>query len=180
MVLFSDSLRFPVRPMVGVIGVTPAGQDVLTGLPGPHGGNLDLNEVAVGATVYLPIQVEGGLLGLGDVHASMGDGELTSGGIDIGAQVTVRVDLLSGRIWPRPWIETRSKWITCATHPDLTQAIRLATSDMLTLLQEKLGVDAEDALMLVGARGDAKLGQAADLGTDVTACVCFPKLTPSG
>ena len=90
-VIFSDQVRFPVRPMVGTIGTAPAGAGVETLLPGPHGGNMDNRYVTTGATVYLPVAVPGALLGLGDVHASMGDGEITSIGLEICAEVTVRV-----------------------------------------------------------------------------------------
>ena len=78
--LFSPGVRVPLRPMIGTIGTAPAGPGVPTYYPGPHGGNLDINDVTVGATIYLPVNVEGALLALGDVHAGMGDGELTGGG----------------------------------------------------------------------------------------------------
>lgn len=173
---FSPSLRFPVRPMVGVIGVAPAGAPVASFYPGPHGGNLDINDIAVGARVYLPVAVEGALLCIGDVHATMGDGELTGGGVDINAEVTVRVSVLTGRQWRHPWLETRDNWVTIANAPELKEAIRLATSDMATLLAEKLGLSREEGFILIGARGDARPGQAAELGMDATARVAFPIL----
>lgn len=174
--LFSPSIGVPIRPMIGTIGTAPAGPGVATYYPGPHGGNLDINDVAVGARIYLPVNVDGALLALGDVHASMGDGELTGGGIDAGAEVTVRVDVLSGRSWARPWIETPTSWVTCANAPDLAGAIRLATSDMATLLAEKLSISREEAFILIGACGDARPGQAAELGIDATARVRVPQL----
>ncbi|MHB1134390.1 MAG: acetamidase/formamidase family protein [Chloroflexota bacterium] len=176
MVQFSPNISFPTRPMVGVIGVAPAGQPVASFYPGPHGGNMDVNDIAVGARVHLPVEVEGALLWLGDVHASMGDGELTGGGIDINAEVTVRVDVLPRLHWPRPWVETPDSWVTIANAPELPDAIRLATSDMATLLAQKLGVSREEGFILIGARGDARPGQAAELGMDATARVGFPKL----
>lgn len=175
-VVFTPRIRFAARPMVGTIGVAPAGAPVANFYPGPHGGNLDLNDVTVGARLYLPVAAEGALLALGDVHASMGDGELTGGGIDIGAEVTVRATILPGPARPRPWIETPSQWITCANAPDLPGAIRLATSDMAKLLAERLGISREEAFILIGARGDARPGQAAELGMDATARVGVPRL----
>ena len=174
--LFSSSIGIPIRPMIGTIGTAPAGTGVATYYPGPHGGNLDVNDVAVGARIYLPVNVDGALLALGDVHASMGDGELTGGGIDAGAEVTVRVDIFPGRRWARPWIETPTGWVTCANAPDLAGAIRLATSDMATLLAEKLSISREEAFILIGACGDARPGQAAELGIDATARVGVPRL----
>jgi acetamidase/formamidase len=64
-------------------GTASAGKPVPYFYPGPHGGNLDLNVARADSTVYLPVDVRGALFSMGDVHASMGDGELTGGGIDI-------------------------------------------------------------------------------------------------
>ncbi|MDA8217449.1 MAG: acetamidase/formamidase family protein [Dehalococcoidales bacterium] len=175
--VFSPQIRFPVRPMVGVIGTAPAGEAVYSFYPGPHGGNLDINDIAVGARVYLPVNVAGALLCIGDVHASMGDGELTGGGVDIPAEVSVRANVLKGRRWPRPWVETPTSWVTCANAPDLPGAIRLATSDMATFLAERFSISREEGFMLIGTRGDARPGQAAELGMDATARLIFPRLT---
>ncbi len=174
--IFSPTIRFPVRPMVGVIGVAPAGEAVASYYPGPHGGNMDINDVAAGARLHLPVAVAGALLAIGDVHASMGDGELTGGGIDIPAEVTVRVEVLKGWQRPRPWLETPDLWVTIGNAPALADAIRQATSDMATLLAEKLAISREEAFILIGARGDARPGQCAELGMDATARVAFPRL----
>ena len=63
---FDDRIRFPVRPMVGVIGTAPTGEAVPTLYPGPHGGNMDNSDVKVGSRVHLPVFVEGALFGLGE------------------------------------------------------------------------------------------------------------------
>ena len=162
--------------MVGVIGVAPAGEEVHTFYPGAHGGNMDCNLIKENSKVYLPVSVPGALLSIGDVHASMGDGELTGGGIDIGAKVTVEVDLLKGRSWKRPWVETEEVWATCANAPDLAAAIKIATGDMATFLADKLNITREEAFILIGARGDIRVGQAAGLEMDVTTYLAMPKL----
>src|SRR5689334_16271627 len=72
-----NGVRFPARPMVGVIGTCPADGEYPTAKPGPHGGNLDFNRMRVGAIAHLPVFVPGALFALGDLHASMGDGEVT-------------------------------------------------------------------------------------------------------
>jgi amidase len=168
---FNERISFAARPMVGVVGVAPCGDPVATFYPGPHGGNLDINDLGIGATVYVPVTVPGALLAIGDVHASMGDGELTGGGLDIDAEVTVRVSLHKGLGWSRPVIETPHAWCTCANAATLVEAIRQATSDMTTLLAERLDMSREEAFILIGAAGDARIGQAAGLPMDVTAYV---------
>ena len=102
---YNERIKLPVRPMVGVIGTAPAGAGVSTGDPGPHGGNMDNRYVAVGATVHLPVAVPGARLALGDVHATMGDGEITMLGLEICAEVTVRIHLRKRELCYRPWIE---------------------------------------------------------------------------
>jgi amidase len=172
---FNDQIAFAARPMVGVVGVAPAGEPVHTFYPGPHGGNLDINAAGAGSTVYLPIAVPGALLAIGDVHARMGDGELNGGGLDIDAEVTVTVSLLQGLGWRWPVIETADAWCTCACAPTLELAIRQATSDMTTVLSRALQMSREEAFILIGAAGDARIGQAASLDMDRTAYVQMTK-----
>ncbi len=175
MVVTREGIRFPVRPVVGAIGVAPAGEPVATCFPGTHGGNLDIPLIAPGARVYLPVTVEGGMFALGDVHASQGDGELAGAPIEVAAEVTVRLDVLSGRRWSWPWIETAEVWATCACGPTVEEGLRIATDNMASLLMEKLEVPRTAALMLISARADGRIGQVG-WPIDVTTYVTFPKL----
>ena len=68
--------------MIGVLGTAPELEVFSNAWPGPHGGNMDVQEVCPGATVYLPVNVPGALLHIGDVHAIQGDGEINCGGGD--------------------------------------------------------------------------------------------------
>ena len=69
-------LSIPINPMIGVMGVAPAGEPIACGYAGKHGGNMDSKKLTAGSRVYLPVQVEGALLQMGDIHAVMGDCEL--------------------------------------------------------------------------------------------------------
>jgi amidase len=172
---FNKTIRFAAHPMVGVVGVAPAGDAVHTFYPGPHGGNLDINAAGIGSTVYLPVAVPGALLAVGDVHARMGDGELNGGGLDIDAEVTVSVSIHRGLGWRWPVIETADAWCACANAPTLELAIRQATSDMTTILSRALQMSREEAFILIGAAGDARIGQAASLNMDCTVYVQMSK-----
>ena len=156
---FSDRIRFPARPMVGVIGTAPAGEGVPTGLPGAHGGNMDNVLVTTGATVHLPVAVPGALLGIGDVHGSMGDGEITMIGLEICGEVTVTVDLVKGTPLSRPWIETEELWITTGDAVDPAESLRIAADEMVDLLQRKLDIGFDDAYMLMSAAVDVQVCQ---------------------
>lgn len=174
---YDDRIRFPVRPMIGVIGTAPAGESVSTLYPGPHGGNMDHNDVKVGSCVYLPVFVEGALFGVGDVHAAMGDAEVTMTGIEICADVTVRVNLIKGESIPRPWIETDASWITTGDAPKLADAITIACEEMANLLQRKLSVSFDDAYMLMSAIGDVRISQSCQPNQfPSTIRVVFPKI----
>lgn len=172
---FNERVRLPVRPMVGVVGTAPGHGQVPAYHPGPHGGNLDMNAVSPGATVYLPVAVPGALLALGDVHASMGDGELPGSAIEIAADVVVQTELHHGLGWQRPVIETADAWCTCANAATLWEAIHLASHDMALLLSRNLDLTYGESYMLIGAAGDARVGQAADVGVDMTAYVRIDK-----
>jgi len=173
---YNERIRIPLRPMVGTIGVAPAGKSIGSFYPGPHGGNMDLNFVRNGATVYLPVCVQGALLAFGDLHASMGDGELTGGGIDASGEVTLRTSFVKGKRRARPWIETPQSWITCSNAPTLEEAIEIATNDMVDMVSETVGIPWEHAYILIGACADARIGQAARCGIDVTLGLSFPKV----
>ncbi|HCL30797.1 MAG TPA: hypothetical protein DIC52_20485 [Candidatus Latescibacteria bacterium] len=157
-------LRFPANPMVGVIGTAPAGDGISTGYAGAHGGNMDNKHIGVGATVYLPVSVPGAGLGLGDVHGAMGDGEITFIGLEIQAQVTIRVELLKEAGFQRPLIETAEHWVTTGDGESLAGAARMAAGEMVDLLQTRLEMSFEDAYMLMSAAVDVQICQCCEPG----------------
>lgn len=173
--LLPGGLRLPARPMVGVIGTAPAAGEVLTAVPGPQGSNLDCNLVRVGARVHLPVHVDGALLALGDVHAAMGDAEVTGTGVEINAEVAVQIDLLPAAARARPWIEVAGLIAATGSAPTLEEAVAIATDGLIALLRERLPVTRAEAYMLISAYGDVRIGQACFPGSlDATAYACFP------
>ena len=174
--IFAEKLRFPARPMVGVIGTAPAAGTVYTADPGPNGSNLDLNAIKPGTTVYLPVNVPGALLSLGDIHASMGEGEVCGTGVEIKGEATVRVNLIKKQTPRRVWLETAEDWVTTGQGATLEEAVRESVEEMTRLLMEQFGLDRTEAFLLVSARGDVRIGQAAQIpGCDATTYVQFPK-----
>ena len=176
---YSDKIRLPARPMVGVIGTAPEGDGLDTLYAGPNGGNMDNRYVTTGSVVHLPVSVPGGGLGIGDIHAAMGDGEITMIGLEICAEVTVTIDLVKDEPVSRPWIETANEWITTGDHIDTTEALRISADEMVNLLQRKLAIGFEDAYMLMSAAGDVQICQLCGPGTlPVTTRAVFPKPSP--
>lgn len=180
-VCFSQHIQFPVRPMVGVVGTAPAGDGIETAYPGPHGGNMDNHYLTTGAKIHLPVFVPGASLAMGDVHASMGDGEITMIGLEICAELTVRISLQKGVAISRPRIETANDWVTTGDAMDPSQALKIAAEEMVCLLQQKFQITFEEAYMLMSARADVQICQICDPGKfPVTTRAVFPRLEPLG
>jgi len=87
----------PLKPMLGCISVAPAGDEQFRGGDlGPFGGNLDYNDNVEGTTLYFPVFHAGALLGMGDGHAAMGDGEVTGGALETSMDVDFSVEVIKG------------------------------------------------------------------------------------
>jgi len=97
---------------------------------------MDFNEIVEGATVFLPVNVPGGLLYFGDAHAAQGDGELSGNGLETSMDVEVQVDVLSTSI-PAPRIESATHVMAMGLSSSLDDAIRKATTNMIEWLMAK-------------------------------------------
>jgi len=152
----------PVQPMIGVIGVAPAGAGVPCGSPGSHGGNMDTRLIGAGATLYLPVFVPGALLAAGDLHAAMGDGEICGTGVEVAGRITLRVELRKDISLTNPVVETAQVIATIASAVSLDEAGEMAVRDMADLLMGHLGLSPADATMLMSAAGHLQVSQVVD------------------
>ncbi len=155
---FKD-VEIPIQPMVGVIGVAPAGEAVACGFPGAHGGNLDCKHMGAGTRLYLPVRAPGALFALGDLHAVMGDGELCGTGLEICGEVKVRFDLIKNRKLDWPVLETKDDWHVFASSLDYTEALVAATRQMQELMSPAYGWDATDVFFYLSLAGEAAINQ---------------------
>ncbi len=162
LVEFSEKVKVPFRPMIGVIGVAPAGEAISCGTPGEHGGNMDCKEIVEGATLYLPVQVEGALLSLGDLHAAMGDGEVCCSGAEVPGEVTLKVDVLKGAPLPSPFIKNDSTFMTLASAKSAEEAIKAAGKKGLDFLVKNFGFIREEALFFLSLGCDVRICQVVD------------------
>ena len=131
---FNDTIKVPVNPMIGVIGVAPAGDAISCGTPDSHGGNMDNKKITAGTTMYFPVNVDGALLAIGDLHAAMGDGEIMVTGVEVAGKVTVQVEVIKGQTINHPILETHTHWYTIASHANLLEAVKIATYEMQQIL----------------------------------------------
>jgi len=159
---FNSTIKVPVNPMIGVIGVAPATEGISCGTPGSHGSNMDNKKITVGTTLYLPVFTEGALLAIGDLHAAMGDGEIMVTGVEVSGSVKVKVDVIKGKSIAHPILETESHYYTMASHEDLLEAVKISTLEMQKLVMEKLDLSFNEAGMLLSMAGDAEIAQVVD------------------
>ena len=62
--------------------------------PREQGGNLDIRYLQVGVTIYLPCELPGCGLAIGDVHYIQGDGEVSGTALEMDATVIVTTEVL--------------------------------------------------------------------------------------
>ena len=157
---FSDRIRLPLTPMIGVCGVAPKpGLDIHCAVPGDHGSNLDTKMVKVGSKVYLPVSVEGAGLAVGDLHACMGDGELSGTGIETPGRICIKTTIYRDRPVDRPVIETVDSLYFLASAKTLEEGTKIAVSDTVAFLERKLELSFPDAYRLLSATCDIQISQ---------------------
>ncbi len=159
---FNDKLVLDIEPMIGVIGTAPQEDEIPTSTPGTHGGNMDCKRIGQGSVLYLPVNVPGALLAMGDVHALMGDGEVIICGIEIAAEITVRIQVLTGLSLPLPMVTADDHVMTIASAETLDEAAVVASEMMLGFLRAALQMDLQEAGMLLSAVGNLRICQIVD------------------
>ena len=129
-----NGVKFPIDPMIGVIGTAPAGEGIMCGSPGLHGGNMDSKLIRKGAKVYFPVHVPGALLQMGDLHAAMGDAELCGTGIEIPGEIIVKTSLIKDFQLNMPVTETATHWWVNACAMDYEETLKIASEELCRLL----------------------------------------------
>lgn len=155
-VWFNDKIALPYAPMIGRMGVAPAGEPKSCNSVGPFGGAMSNIAIGPGAKVLLPVFEEGALLTIEDVHAAMGDGESASSAVEMGAEVTLRCDVSTVLQVDRPVVVTQDAIMTTGEGDTMEAASHMAVNEMARLLMYKLDLDPIDAAMLVSVAVDAR------------------------
>ena len=156
----NERVRFPAKPMVGVVGLATDGETLTNGLAGRHGGNLDDHLHGKGARIYFPVRQPGGMFAVGDMHAAMGDGELCFTGVEIAGEVDVRFDVLKGKQARWPVTELADRWLPHATAPEYAEALALVSEEAARLLVDEHRFSIEDAFIFLSVACDAGVAQA--------------------
>ncbi len=184
--IFGKTCKIPLKPFCGTIGLALEEKGNHSVVPPRRvGGNLDIRDNCVGTTLYLPVEVEGGLLSVGDTHAAQGDGEVCGTAIESPMIVSCKIDLLKEQSIKFPQLETigpvtnhfdqKGYKVTTGIGPDLMQASRDAVGSMIDLLCKDTGMDAVEAYMLCSVCGDLRISEIVDM-PNWTISFYFPKV----
>ena len=167
-----EEITFPNVPFMGVMGVAAATDAPVHSVPpGVYGGNMDINDLSAGTTVYIPVFVKGANFYTGDPHMAQGDGEVALTALEHSMRASFRLTLLkkgdaripsaSGSL-EKPFGETKQHWITIGLHADLDEAMKDAVRESLRFLTEVLGMEPAQAYAYLSAATDYQVSQVVD------------------
>ena len=179
---FLPGIRLPRAPFCGVIGVAPRSGPLSTIPPDVHGGNMDTRSLVAGSTLFLPVFQRGGMLSLGDGHATQGDGEVCGTAIETPMRATVRVTVRKdvhvtapefiAAEDPHAALRSGRRYATDGVGPDLLGAARDATRRMIDWLGREHGLSAPDAYMLCSTAVDLRISEIVDMPNYVVTAHC--------
>jgi len=150
-----------LRPFLGVMGMSPPEPGIHpTAPPRRWGGNIDCTLLGAGATLYLPIPVDGALFSAGDGHARQGDGEVSQLAIECPMErVELTLDVRDDMPLEAPVARIDEAWVTFGLDEDLDEAAALAVDGMLALMAREHGLERRDALALASIVVDLRVTQ---------------------
>jgi len=170
-VRFGERVTLPLRPFSGNLGVAPAEPGSHSVIPPRRwGGNLDIKHLGAGATLLLPVGVEGALFSLGDTHAAQGDGEVCGTAIETAMDVLVRLSVRRDIaidapqfVLPPPAHAERSGFHVCTgVGPDLLEAARDAIRATIAHLHERHDFERTEAYALASVAVDLRIHEVVD------------------
>ena len=144
-------LTIPMKTMLGCISVAPPGEEQYRGTElGVFGGNLDYNDNVQGTTLYFPVFHPGALLGVGDAHGAMGDGEVVGTGLETPVDVTFTVEVIKGYATPQVRAETNDYLISFGVSGSVPESIQLATTQLAEWMKKDYKLSDSEVALLFG------------------------------
>jgi len=166
-------IRIPLAPFLGTMGVAPreAGSFPIMP-PGNFGGNMDIRHLTAGATLFLPVWVDGALFSCGDAHAVQGDGEVCISAIETPMRARLRLSVRKDLRLPSPQfvapgaltpqVDGRGYYATTGVAPDLMEASKAAIRAMVDHLVRTYRLSRQDAYVLCSVAVDLKISEIVD------------------
>ncbi len=171
-ITFSDTLAIPpipYEPFYGTIGTAPELEAISSLAPGVHGGNMDAADVSPGNTVFLPVNVDGALLYVGDGHAAQGDAEVCGVAAEIPTRGVLTVDLIKGSTIGTPRVESPEYIMTVGSARPMEDAARIAFYEMVMWLEADYGMERLMAYQLCSQIARVRLANMVDILYSVVA-----------
>ncbi len=166
------TMKFPISPFLGIMGVAPDTSEKVSSVPPINvGGNLDINELGIGATLYLPVEVEGALFYTGDPHFVQGDGEVALTALEGSLRGTVRLTLIkadseevpkTNDTFVQAFAETQDYWIPIGLNTDLDEAMIQSVRESVNFLSNQFGLDRAKVYAYLSAGVDYEVSQVVD------------------
>ncbi len=159
-------IALPLNPFLGIMGVAPPDDGAHSSVPpGPFGGNMDLTELVVGSSLFLPVFRAGAGFYAGDAHAAQGDGEVNQTAIETSMErAHLRFTILKAAELPDllriPWVETPTHLVTIGLDEDLDLAVRQAVESLVRQLTNRFSLAPNDAYALASLAADVEVTQA--------------------
>lgn len=177
---FLPNISVPLKPFQGIFGVAPPdgyfpplSPGVTNSVPpGPHAGNLDLNELSEGSTLFIPVWKPGALIFTGDTHAVQGDGEICLTALESRLkELHVQVILHKQKNFAWPVAETHTHWIIIGLDKDLNVAMTLAARNAIKFLATRAKLSELDAYALCSIAVSFRVTQVVDIVRGVHAMI---------
>jgi acetamidase/formamidase len=165
-------VQFPLKPFLGCIGVAPADGEARSSIaPAEFGGNMDAPEVSPGNTLYLPVNVPGGLFYFGDGHAAMGDGEVAGSAVEVPMKARFKFEVVKGKhtSWPR--LENEHELMATGIYRPVDDAVRIAVTELVNWVHRDYGRSEMDAYELFSEVGKLHLTEMVDPNYVVVASI---------
>lgn len=170
-------VAFPLAPFLGTMGVAVAADERPHSVPpGTHGGNIDINLLVEGTTLFLPVQVEGAMAYVGDPHFAQGDGEVALTALEASLRATLRFEVIPADAARAafgdvtgPLVRTPEFLVPTGMDPDLDAAMRACVRAALTLMNGRWGMDEHLAYAYLSAATDFDISQVVDIVSGVHA-----------
>lgn len=163
-------VRFPLAPFLGTMGVATPGPRRHSTPPGLHGGNIDIRLLVAGTTLYLPVQVPGAGLYVGDPHFAQGNGEIALTALEAPLRATLTVDVVPaaeaaaryGAV-TGPFVRTAEFLVPTGLDEDLDVAVQKCGRNAVELLGAVYGMAPELAYAYLSAATDFEISQVVDI-----------------
>lgn len=165
-------ITFPIKPFLGLMGNAENSTEKHSTVPPTRlGGNIDINELGVGSTIYLPVDVAGALFYTGDPHFAQGDGEVALTALEGSLRADLRLTVIKNGSSEIPgnsnnfdmvFGETEEYWIPVGLNEDLDEAMKQSVRESIDFISEQLGVERKIAYAYLSAATDYEVSQAVD------------------